>query len=172
MGEFKDILRQLRMEEKLTQDELAERLGISRSAVSMYERGQREPDFETLEAIADYFNVDMNYLTGWTDDPYDYDRDPDSRMDSIPRAQFYALMERYHDSLPDVWKAWCNMEDEAMADYYASRHQSGHPAESDVKAAFFDGLADDLTPEEREAYWADARAYLEFKLQSRKKKKE
>jgi len=34
----------------------------------MYERGEREPDFETLEAIADYFNVDMNYLTGWEDD--------------------------------------------------------------------------------------------------------
>lgn len=28
----------------------------------MYENGNREPDFETLEAIADYFNVDMNYL--------------------------------------------------------------------------------------------------------------
>lgn len=39
----------------------------------MYENGNREPDFETLEAFADYFNVDMNYLTGYTDDPVDYD---------------------------------------------------------------------------------------------------
>lgn len=30
----------------------------------MYERGEREPSFETLETIADFFNVDMNYLLG------------------------------------------------------------------------------------------------------------
>lgn len=30
----------------------------------MYENGEREPDFETLEAIADFFNVDMDYLIG------------------------------------------------------------------------------------------------------------
>ena len=39
-------------------------LGISRSAVSMYETGNREPDLETLEKIAKFFNVDMNYLLG------------------------------------------------------------------------------------------------------------
>lgn len=33
----------------------------------MYERGEREPGFETMEAIADLFNVDMNYLYGRTD---------------------------------------------------------------------------------------------------------
>ncbi len=35
---------------------------ISKSAISMYENGNREPDFETLEAIADFFNVDINLL--------------------------------------------------------------------------------------------------------------
>ena len=32
----------------------------------MYENGSREPDYETLEAIADYFNVDIDYLLGRT----------------------------------------------------------------------------------------------------------
>ena len=32
----------------------------------MYESGAREPDFETLELIADFFNVDIDYLLGWT----------------------------------------------------------------------------------------------------------
>lgn len=85
MSEFRDILRQLRIKENKTQDELAKELGISRSSVSMYERGEREPDFETLEAIADYFNVDMNYLLGKTDDPENSDRfgleDPADRDD-------------------------------------------------------------------------------------------
>ena len=33
----------------------------------MYERGEREPSFEVLETIADYFNVDLDYLLGKTD---------------------------------------------------------------------------------------------------------
>ena len=42
-------------------------LGVAESAVSMWELGRRRPDYETLEAIADYFNVDMNYLLGKSD---------------------------------------------------------------------------------------------------------
>lgn len=61
---FKEVFKKLRKEKHLTQSELAAALGISRSAISMYENGEREPDLETLEAIADYFNIDMNQLTG------------------------------------------------------------------------------------------------------------
>lgn len=43
---------------------MADKLGVSRSAIGMYENGEREPNFETLELIADTFNVDMNYLLG------------------------------------------------------------------------------------------------------------
>lgn len=61
---FKDELRRLRKQDGMTQAELAVRLGIAKSTISMYECGNREPDFETLESIADFFNVDMNRLTG------------------------------------------------------------------------------------------------------------
>lgn len=61
---FNEVLKKLRIEHHLTQTELANKLGLSFTTISMYERGQREPDFETLEAIADYFNVDMDYLLG------------------------------------------------------------------------------------------------------------
>ena len=52
-------LKYLRKLENITQQQLATALGIAKSTVSMYENGQREPDFETLESISDYFNVDM-----------------------------------------------------------------------------------------------------------------
>ncbi|MDR1891828.1 MAG: helix-turn-helix transcriptional regulator [Oscillospiraceae bacterium] len=68
MSKFKNVFKNLRLKKGLTQDELAVALGMSKSAISMYENGNREPDFETLEAIADYFNVDMNQLHGWEEE--------------------------------------------------------------------------------------------------------
>lgn len=64
MPEFKDMLKYFRMREKLSQSELAEKLGVSTSRISMYEAGRREPDFETEEKIADFFNTDLNTLRG------------------------------------------------------------------------------------------------------------
>lgn len=52
-------LKYLRKLENETQQQLADALKIAKSTISMYENGQREPDFETLEKIADHFNVDM-----------------------------------------------------------------------------------------------------------------
>lgn len=52
------------MNRGITQEELASALGVSRSTIGMYETGSREPGFETSEAIADIFNVDMDYLMG------------------------------------------------------------------------------------------------------------
>ena len=61
---FNDVLKQLRNKAGMNQEGLAKRLGLSKSAISMYESGSREPSLEILEAIADIFNVDMNTLTG------------------------------------------------------------------------------------------------------------
>lgn len=66
MGNFQNIFRKLRTSSNLTQNAIAEKLGISRSTIGMYETGAREPDFETLEKIADYFNVDTDFLLGRT----------------------------------------------------------------------------------------------------------
>jgi repressor LexA len=71
---FNDRLKTLRTSRGLTLEQLAKKLGCSKSSVNMYERGEREPSFEMLEAIADFFNVDIDYLLGKSDvknrDPY------------------------------------------------------------------------------------------------------
>ncbi|MBM7854195.1 transcriptional regulator with XRE-family HTH domain [Desulfohalotomaculum tongense] len=56
----------LRKKAKFTQKELAAKLNIGRGALSLYEIGQREPDLETLNKIADFFNVSTDYLLGRT----------------------------------------------------------------------------------------------------------
>ncbi len=61
---FSETLKELRKREELTQEELANKLEISKSAISMYENGNRTPDFETLEMFADFFNVNLSYLIG------------------------------------------------------------------------------------------------------------
>lgn len=67
MATFAERLRSLRQEKGWSQQRLADELKLSKSSVNMYERGEREPGFETMESIADLFNVDMNYLYGRTD---------------------------------------------------------------------------------------------------------
>ena len=66
MGDFRNVFKQLRLSSGLTQLDIANKLGISKSTVSMYENGNREPDFDILERIADFFNVDTDYLLGRT----------------------------------------------------------------------------------------------------------
>jgi len=52
----------------LTQEELASKVGITRSALSHYENNRREPDYETIRKIADFFHVTIDYLMGRSDD--------------------------------------------------------------------------------------------------------
>lgn len=59
MNYFGMRLKCLRKQDELTQAELGRTLNIAKSTISMYESGRREPDFETIEKFADYFNVDM-----------------------------------------------------------------------------------------------------------------
>lgn len=57
-------LKKMRESKGLTQNELAKKLNLSRSAIGMYEKGERNPNFETLELIADFFNVRIDDLIG------------------------------------------------------------------------------------------------------------
>ncbi|WP_373231302.1 helix-turn-helix domain-containing protein [Cohnella sp.] len=52
-----------------TQETLASSLGISRAALSHYEKNRREPDTETLTKVADLFSVTIDYLVGRTNEP-------------------------------------------------------------------------------------------------------
>ena len=67
MSNFNNQLKMLRQERGLSQQGLADEVGMSKSSINMYERGEREPGIETVKRIADFFNVDVDYLFGISD---------------------------------------------------------------------------------------------------------
>ena len=61
---FGKKLKELRLEKKLSQRKFGELFGVCNQTVSFWETGSREPDLDTLKAIAVYFEVSTDYLLG------------------------------------------------------------------------------------------------------------
>ncbi|HAU86427.1 MAG TPA: XRE family transcriptional regulator [Lachnospiraceae bacterium] len=68
MNEFSIRLKKLRMNQGYTQQQLANLLGISKSAISMYESGGREPELSIIQRMADIFEVNIDTLVGTSKD--------------------------------------------------------------------------------------------------------
>ncbi|MDE5754312.1 MAG: helix-turn-helix domain-containing protein [Oscillospiraceae bacterium] len=62
-------LKELRKKKRMTQQRLAIELNMEQNTISRYENGVREADYRSLIAIADYFNVSIDYLLERTDNP-------------------------------------------------------------------------------------------------------
>ncbi len=105
-----DRLSKLRTKNKKTQQDMADLLGITRPAYTAYESGTRKPDYETLQKLADYFEVSVDYLLGRTDDP----TPPGEKA-----KPYYALTEKdERDIARDLERMMSDLEsNEAMAFY-------------------------------------------------------
>ena len=57
-----EALRRLRREKGISMKELGKKIGVAESTISQYETGKREPDFETLLKLGEFFNVSVDYL--------------------------------------------------------------------------------------------------------------
>ncbi len=75
METFPVRLKNLRESRRIYQRELAEILGVTTRAYQFYESGRSEPNIKTLIALADHFNISIDYLVGRTDVP-----DPPARV--------------------------------------------------------------------------------------------
>lgn len=60
-------IKQLRLEKRIPQKDLAESIGISPSTIGMYEQNRRVPDADTLIKLSTYFGVTIDYLLGKTE---------------------------------------------------------------------------------------------------------
>lgn len=105
--EFGERLKQLRREKNITQAVLADDLELSRSLVGMYERGERGPSFEAADKLADYFNVSLNYLMGYTDlrEPYPRHDDPSGSRALMLSAYEQMLLGKIRSTSPEIQRA-------------------------------------------------------------------
>ena len=61
---FQESLKELRNERKIGQTELAKAIGVSSGIISLWENGLREPTLSNLIALANYFDITIDYLVG------------------------------------------------------------------------------------------------------------
>ena len=121
MGKKEEIgtrIRTMRKSRQMTQEDLAKAIGQSPSSITMYETGRREPDFETMEALADVFNVPLASLVSGEDQlariledyytPDDEPRTVEARIlakgiDSMPKEQREAILNMMMGLYPNVF---------------------------------------------------------------------
>lgn len=66
MGSLGNKIKYLREKQNITQKEFAQKIGVSNVVLSRYETDERKPDYDTLQRIAEYFEVSIDYLLGRT----------------------------------------------------------------------------------------------------------
>ena len=102
MATFSERLRVLREQRGETQQDLADLIGVTRNAISAYEKGTRRPAgekaLEVYEALADHFNVDLAYLIGQQDHVVRLlgtGSDPDADLSVEVTPEELALLKAY-----------------------------------------------------------------------------
>ena len=76
MANFPERVRELRRKNYMTQEALGKVLGVRQDSISTYESGKFYPEVRNLLALADYFDVSLDYLMGRTDDPEVHQLEP------------------------------------------------------------------------------------------------
>jgi transcriptional regulator with XRE-family HTH domain len=97
---FAQRIKKLREEHRYTQRYVAEMCDISKSAIDAYEKGIRKPKLEAIEAIADLYNVDVDYLLGKTDIPNAYQANKNAPDENNLTEGEIAWLELYR-MMPD-----------------------------------------------------------------------
>src|SRR5690625_2415657 len=102
---FPERVRKLRIDRKMTQEELGKKINVSKVSVSGYETGNRTPDMDTLQKLSDVLDVSMDYLLGRSD------------LLQESRNPYYALSKKdERDIAKDLARMMESLEgDEALA---------------------------------------------------------
>ncbi|MBT2735329.1 helix-turn-helix domain-containing protein [Bacillus sp. ISL-7] len=137
-------IRELRKRKKLTLRELAQELGVPFTTLGNYERGDRQPDFDFVLAVAKYFGVSMDYLTKGDEaenyDEYKTNRYTEDVQVMLNRADPEAkeLILDLHDQLFLIAANLSGKELEQLLEIFKSIYQ--------MKIAFGVGITKETVP--------------------------
>lgn len=92
---FPERLKRLRLKKKVSQQEMADLLGITRQGYAKYENNHSEPSFDVLQKISSFFDVTTDFLIGRSDDP---DRTEDEEFEAFAKDPD---LERWYRKLPE-----------------------------------------------------------------------
>ena len=67
MNKFSERLKELRQEKNLSQDKLAKAVGLTHTAIGLWEQGKRNPNLDAVISLAKFFNVSLDYIAGLED---------------------------------------------------------------------------------------------------------
>ncbi|MEK4026334.1 MULTISPECIES: helix-turn-helix domain-containing protein [Sporosarcina] len=102
-------LKKLRTTKKLTQKQLAEKINVTNVSVSGYESGNRFPDTDTLQRLADYFEVTTDYLLGRSDNSHMTADEEFQSFSNNPKLEHFfkdieASDEQEQEELQQIWE--------------------------------------------------------------------
>jgi transcriptional regulator with XRE-family HTH domain len=107
--ETKEILGELRKKNNLTQDEMAQRLFVTRQAVSRWETGETIPGTETLKLISKEFGLSINALLGQPEGLY-------CQSCGMPLVEKNLISHEHDGSLNEKYCKWCYADGNFLAD--------------------------------------------------------
>lgn len=106
---FSERLKQLRKQRNITQKQLGELLGITERGYQNYEIGKSTPNYETLVAIADFYNISVDFLMGRENDDilipsFIMKEEPYRQMSAATKMVYGMLLSNYGYSELDIDK--------------------------------------------------------------------
>ena len=102
MATTAERIKQLRKKKGISQSELAEVIGVKNNTVSTWERGTRQPDFEALNLLSDYFEVSFEYILGSSDKEEARVKPTQDELDQL-------ALSALADDLYDNMKKYCQL---------------------------------------------------------------
>lgn len=159
MSIFFDRFSDLCRNDKTSPNAVAKELGISSGSITAWKRGVT-PRSDTVQTIAEYFCVSIDYLLGRSDDPIDYNNDGDALAD---------ISTVYSAGTNGDMKRAKAVSDAVTKD--ALQERRGQMQSNQLRAAFFNGYANELSDQELDDIWNDAKEYAKFKAQQKLKMK-
>lgn len=142
--EIQDIIKKLREKHGLTQEQMAERLMISRQAVSRWENGETQPDTESLKLLSKEFDVSINTLLGTP-------RQLICQCCGMPLNEDSLISKEKNGSYNEDYCKWCYADGkfayeskESLLDYLVSHMPNPENLKDEDRRSQFDGYLSQL----------------------------